>query len=172
MALLLPVLAWYAAVIDLTKAFYPVSCNGLKNPGTLLQSFPPPTPHPLIPNHPSPAPWKVNKVKWSATNSSPSGSFPISIGDAGWVLAPTLRQRRTCQTASTFISTQMAACSTFVTYLHRQKLWWSSSLSCLLITAPFSTTQRQRNSTSSMSLRCSQDLWTYQESEEDLIVQH
>ena len=88
-------------------------------------------------------------------NGSLSNRFPISTDvKQGCVKAPpalfSVRQTRTCQTASASVSEQTAVCSPFGISSHTQKPLRNSSLNCCsLMTAPLSPTRRKPYSISS-----------------------
>ena len=123
----------YAAFVDLTKAFDTVGRDGL---GKILARLgrPPKFLTILRQLHEG----QQGQVKH---NGSLSGSFPISNGvKQECILAPTLfsiffsimtvRQKTTCQTASTSVSEQTAVSSTVGVPSHARKPSRNSLLSC------------------------------------------
>ena len=103
---------------------------------------------------------KVSKVRWSIMGlcRAASPSPTASSRDAFWPThcspsssaSCSVRQMRTCQTASTSVFEQTAVSSTFGVSSHARKPSRNSSLSCcLLMTAHFSPTRRKPYSASS-----------------------
>ena len=124
------------------KAFYTVSRDGLWKIPARLDCPPPPQFLTILRQLHECQKGQVNH------NGSLSGNFPISEGikqDAFWPphrfpsssASCSVRQKRTCQTASIFVSEQTAVSSTFGISSHARKPSRSSQLSCyLLTTAP------------------------------------
>ena len=87
----------------------------------------------------SPSPTASSRDAFWPPHCSPSSSASCCV-----------RQKRTCQTASTSVSEQTTVSSTFGVSSHARKPPRNSSLSCsLLTTAPFSPIRRKPYSTSS-----------------------
>ena len=121
---------------------------------------------------------KVGKVRWSTmslcraaspspTASSKGASWPPQCSPSSSESC-SMRQKKTCQTASTSVSKPMAVCSTFGAFSCARKPWIPLSLSCcLLTTAPFSLTWRKPNTHRQPLLWCNQELRPHHQPEED-----